>query len=45
MPLVEPLRRVVVKNPDPATLAVLRTVARALGGGARVQGDDGEAYD
>ncbi|WP_329377716.1 hypothetical protein OG625_07995 [Streptomyces sp. NBC_01351] len=37
--------RIVAKNPDPAALAVLRSVARALGGGARVQGDDGELYD
>lgn len=35
--------RVVVKNPDEATIDRLRGVARSLG--ARVQGDDGEFYD
>lgn len=33
--------RIVAKNPDRAVLAVLWTVARALSGGARGQGDDG----
>ena len=37
--------RIVAKDPDPATLAKLHEIARALGGGARVQGDDGEPYD
>jgi hypothetical protein len=35
--------RIVVKNPDGAILARMREVASALN--ARVQGDDGEAYD
>lgn len=35
--------RVVVKNPDEATIERLRGLARSLG--ARVQGDDGEFYD
>ncbi|MFD7263851.1 hypothetical protein [Streptomyces sp. NPDC059874] len=37
--------RIVAKNPDRTVLDALRKVARALGGGARVQGDDGEPYD
>jgi hypothetical protein len=35
--------RVVVKNPDEATLGRLRELATSLG--ARVQGDDGEFHD